>query len=94
LARLRGGAGFVPPPGTTAMGALLRHVSGEAHPEDYQYQPSNVVYALFPPLEERVRKAERNPRLLERPRRDLAAWARAQGVALGPVPACAEELRL
>src|SRR5205823_11271554 len=48
LARLRGGQ-FVPPPGTTALGALLRHVSGDAHPEGYDYQPSNVVYALFEP---------------------------------------------
>jgi methylenetetrahydrofolate--tRNA-(uracil-5-)-methyltransferase len=85
LARLRGTT-FVPPPGTTAMGALLRHVSGEAHPEDYEYQPTNVVYALFPPLAERARKTERKPRLLARARRDLAAWAGEQGVALGPEP--------
>src|SRR5207248_8223373 len=31
LARLRG-TEFVPPPSTSAIGALLRHVSGEAHP--------------------------------------------------------------
>jgi methylenetetrahydrofolate--tRNA-(uracil-5-)-methyltransferase len=92
LARLRGEE-FVPPPGTTAIGALLRHVTGEAHPEDYQYQPTNVVYALFPPLAGRVRKADRKPQMLARARRDLAVWAREQGVALGPEPACAEELR-
>ncbi|TMA29464.1 MAG: methylenetetrahydrofolate--tRNA-(uracil(54)-C(5))-methyltransferase (FADH(2)-oxidizing) TrmFO [Deltaproteobacteria bacterium] len=92
LARLRWEE-FVPPPGTTALGALLRHVTGEAHPEDYQYQPTNVVYALFPPLAERVRKADRKPQMLARARRDLAAWAREQGMTLGPEPACAEELR-
>jgi len=86
LARLRG-TEFVPPPGTTALGALLRHVSGEAHPDDYEYQPTNVVYALFPPLCERHKKQERKPRMLARARRELAAWAAQQRVPLGPEPA-------
>ena len=86
LARLRG-TEFVPPPGTTAIGALLRHVSGEAHPDDYEYQPTNVVYALFPPLAERHKKQERKPRLLARARRELAVWAAQQRVPLGPEPA-------
>ena len=93
MARLRGSQ-FVPPPGTTAMGALLRHVSGEAHPDDYDYQPTNVVYALFPPLPGRVRKAERKTHMLARARRDLDAWARETGVALAPHPStCSTELR-
>src|SRR5437870_3006183 len=86
LARLRG-TEFVPPPGTTAIGALLRHVSGEAHPDDYEYQPTNVVYALFPPLGERHKKHERKPRMLARARRDLTAWAVEQRMPLGPEPA-------
>jgi methylenetetrahydrofolate--tRNA-(uracil-5-)-methyltransferase len=86
LSRLRGSE-FVLPPGTTALGALLRHVSGEAHPPGYRYQPTNVVHALFPPLPERHRKQERKERLLARARRDLASWAMQSGVALGPVPA-------
>jgi len=86
LARLRG-TKFVPPPGTTAIGALLRHVSGEAHPDDYEYQPTNVVYALFPPLSERHKKQERKPRMLARARCELAAWAAQQRVLLGPEPA-------
>jgi methylenetetrahydrofolate--tRNA-(uracil-5-)-methyltransferase len=86
LARLRG-TEFVPPPGTTAVGALLRHVSGEAHPPGYEYQPTNVVHALFEPLPERHRKQERKAQLLARARRDLAAWAAQNGVALGPEPA-------
>ena len=86
LARLRG-TEFVPPPGTTAIGALLRHVSGEAHPDDYEYQPTNVVYALFPPLAERHKKQERKPRMLARARRELDSWAAQQRVPLGPEPA-------
>ena len=79
LARVRGER-FEPPPGTTAIGALIRHVTGEAHPEDYEYQPTNVVFALFPPLAEPHRKHERKPRLLARARRDLAAWALANAI--------------
>ena len=85
LARLRGEP-FAPPPATTALGALLRHVTGEAHPPGYEYQPTNVVYALFPPLDEPHRKHERKARLLARARRDLAEWARAGGIPLGPEP--------
>jgi methylenetetrahydrofolate--tRNA-(uracil-5-)-methyltransferase len=85
LARLHG-AQFAPPPGTTALGALLRHVTGEAHPPGYEYQPTNVVFALFPPLEEPHRKHERKARLLARARRDLAEWARAGGILLSPEP--------
>jgi methylenetetrahydrofolate--tRNA-(uracil-5-)-methyltransferase len=86
LARL-GRAAFVPPPATTALGALLRHVTGEAHPDGYDYQPTNVVYALFPPLDGRHKKAERKERMLLRARRDLATWAVGQGIALAEVPA-------
>jgi methylenetetrahydrofolate--tRNA-(uracil-5-)-methyltransferase len=87
LARLRA-AQLVPPPATTAIGALLRHVTGEAHPEGYEYQPTNVVFALFPPLAERHRKSERKERMLARARRDLASWALQAGVALAPEPPC------
>ena len=86
LARLQG-TEFVPPPSTSAIGALLRHVSGEAHPPGYEYQPTNVVHALFPPLAERHRKHERKALLLARARLDLATWAAQNGVALGPDPA-------
>src|SRR5512136_2678227 len=45
------GRPFRPPPPGTALGALHRHVTGEAHPPGYDYLPSNVVFALFPPLD-------------------------------------------
>ncbi|HVI21973.1 MAG TPA: methylenetetrahydrofolate--tRNA-(uracil(54)-C(5))-methyltransferase (FADH(2)-oxidizing) TrmFO, partial [Myxococcales bacterium] len=73
------------PPGTTAIGALLRHVSGEAHPDGYQYQPSNVVFALFPALDGRHRKNERKARMVARAREDLAAWAASVGAPLRPL---------
>jgi len=73
-ARLTGGT-FAPPPSTTAMGALYRHVTGEAHPDGYTYQPTNVVFALFPPLEGRHKKAERRTLYSQRALRDFEAWA-------------------
>ncbi|MGA8891491.1 MAG: methylenetetrahydrofolate--tRNA-(uracil(54)-C(5))-methyltransferase (FADH(2)-oxidizing) TrmFO [Anaeromyxobacteraceae bacterium] len=69
------GRGFRPPPPTTALGALHRHVTGVAHPEGLGYQPSNVVYALFPPLAGRHRgKAARKEAYVARARQDLEEW--------------------
>ncbi|HEX8439442.1 MAG TPA: methylenetetrahydrofolate--tRNA-(uracil(54)-C(5))-methyltransferase (FADH(2)-oxidizing) TrmFO, partial [Archangium sp.] len=68
------GQEFVPPPATTAMGSLYRHVTGEAHPADYDYQPTNVIFGLFPPLPGRVKKADKRARYAERARADLATW--------------------
>ena len=69
------GRGFRPPPPTTALGALHRHVTGVAHPEGLEFQPSNVVFALFPPLEGRHRgKAARKSAHAERARNDLQDW--------------------
>ncbi len=80
-ARLTGGT-FAPPPATTAMGALYRHVTGEAHPPGYRYQPTNVVFALFPPLEGRHKKADRRTLYSQRALRDFEAWASgAKGIA-------------
>ncbi len=48
------GAGFNPPPDTTALGALLGHITGGAEAETFQ--PMNVNFGLLPPLEKRVGK--------------------------------------
>ena len=71
------GSGRVAPRGgsATALGALHRHLTGAAHPPDLPYQPTNVVFALFPPLEGRHRgKAARKQAHVERARRELASW--------------------
>jgi methylenetetrahydrofolate--tRNA-(uracil-5-)-methyltransferase len=66
---------FQPPPAATAMGALHRHLTGEAHPPGAEYQPTNVVFALFPPLSGRHRgKEARKLAHVERARREIAAW--------------------
>lgn len=63
------------PPPTTALGALYGHTRGhnKAHPEA-RYDPSNVTWAMFPPLPGRVRKDEKKKRLVERALADLAGW--------------------
>ena len=45
----RMGRAIAPPPVTTAMGALLNHITGGANAETFQ--PMNVNFGLFPPLE-------------------------------------------
>lgn len=84
-ARLTGGT-FEPPPPTTALGALHRHVSGEAHPEGHAYQPSNVIFGLFPPLPGRVKKADKRAAYSKRAREDFAPWAQRQLNAGGSPP--------
>ncbi len=72
-ARIRG-AEFRPPPPTTALGALYRHITGEAHPVGYDYQPTNVTFGLFPPPPGRVKKAEKRGWYARRAREEFAAW--------------------
>ena len=66
------GHAFGSPPATTALGALLGHVTGGAEAENYQ--PMNVNFGLFPPIAGRVRKAERKLRYTARAKEALAEW--------------------
>lgn len=69
------GRDFRPPPEATAMGALHRHLTGAAHPPGYDYQPSNVVFALFPELTGRHRgKAARKDAHVARARKEIEPW--------------------
>jgi methylenetetrahydrofolate--tRNA-(uracil-5-)-methyltransferase len=60
------------PPPTTALGALLAHVTGGANAATFQ--PMNVNFGLFPPLTEKVKKDMRPNAYTSRALRDLAAW--------------------
>ncbi len=64
------------PPATTAHGALLNHITGGA--EAATFQPMNVNFGLFPPLElvagKRLPKKARKPAMAARALDDLAAW--------------------
>ena len=61
------------PPPTTALGALIGHITGGADAD--HYQPMNVNFGLFPPIIGKAKKAERKKRYTDRARADLEAWA-------------------
>ena len=67
---LAGGDWSGPPP-TSAMGALLSHITGDAEAESYQ--PMNVNFGLFPPLPE-VKKKQRKEAYTERAKADFGEW--------------------
>ena len=68
------GNALPPPPPTTALGALLGHITGGA--DAASYQPMNVNFGLFPPLElsGRTKKADRKKLYTDRAKADLAEW--------------------
>jgi methylenetetrahydrofolate--tRNA-(uracil-5-)-methyltransferase len=60
------------PPPTTALGALQSHLA-DSSPENFQ--PMNVNYGLFPPLEGRkMKRADRRLAMAERALADLESW--------------------
>jgi methylenetetrahydrofolate--tRNA-(uracil-5-)-methyltransferase len=65
------GRAWVPPPRTSAMGALLAHITGDAEAESYQ--PMNINFGLFPPLPE-VKKKQRKEAYTERAKADFGEW--------------------
>lgn len=75
------------PPVTTAMGALLNHITGGADAETFQ--PMNVNFGLFPPLSEdivdhrgrAVRGADKKKELSRRALADMANWLAPQKMA-------------
>ena len=72
-AAARRGVEVAPPPATSALGALLGHITGGA--DSAGFQPMNINFGLFPPLSpDPGRRAERKPLLARRALADLAAW--------------------
>jgi methylenetetrahydrofolate--tRNA-(uracil-5-)-methyltransferase len=65
------GRQWVTPPRSSAMGALLAHITGDAEAETYQ--PMNVNFGLFPPLPE-VKKKQRKEAYTERAKMDFGVW--------------------
>jgi methylenetetrahydrofolate--tRNA-(uracil-5-)-methyltransferase len=75
------GRSFAAPPVETALGALLSHITGGANAETFQ--PMNVNFGLMPPLEGRLKRADRKKAYTDRAREKLAEW-------LDSVPPCRE----
>ena len=73
------GKNVVTPPPTTALGALLSHLTGGANEETFQ--PMNVNFGLFPPLDtdhlpkkQRPRGRDRKKVVSDRAKADLGGW--------------------
>ncbi len=66
------GQPWTPPPRTTALGALLAHVTGDA--EAATFQPMNVNFGLFPPVDPATAKKQRKLAYTDRAKADLAEW--------------------
>ena len=66
------GQALAAPPRETALGALLAHITGEAEVETYQ--PMNVNFGLFPPIEGRSKKADRKLMYTSRARAAFSGW--------------------
>ena len=70
------GASIVAPPPTTALGALLAHITIGA--DARSFQPMNINFGLFPPLADgvvtRANRGERKPLTSRRALADLAQW--------------------
>ena len=63
------------PPRTTALGALLAHITGDAEAETYQ--PMNINFGLFPPLHD-VSKKARKEAYTDRAKAELTEWIASQ----------------
>ncbi len=77
-AEWRGGT-TTPPPRTTALGALLAHITTGA--DASTFQPMNISFGLFPPLDHPAKKKERKAALANRALEDLDEWLGVRMVA-------------
>ena len=69
------GMTLMPPPVTTAFGALLGHITGGA--DEKTFQPMNVNFGLFPPIMEgkkKIKGKDRKQAMSLRAIEDLTAW--------------------
>jgi methylenetetrahydrofolate--tRNA-(uracil-5-)-methyltransferase len=71
------GRDWASPPRTSAMGALLAHITGDAEADSYQ--PMNVNFGLFPPLHD-VKKKSRKEAYTNRAKADFGEWLAAERV--------------
>ena len=71
VCRYEAAQNMTPPPRTTALGALLHHITNA----DYKtFQPMNVNFGLFDPLKGRVRKKDRGREYGKRSLTALTTW--------------------
>jgi methylenetetrahydrofolate--tRNA-(uracil-5-)-methyltransferase len=75
----RVGQHSITPPPTTALGALLNHITGGAEAETFQ--PMNVNFGLFPDLEGKIKGRDRKLAYTRRALADLDGWLGRQSQA-------------
>ncbi len=81
MARFLSGKALIPFPATTAMGSLAHYVSFSGHKS---FQPTNVNYGIFAPLnvKRRMKRKEKRAHYASRAREDMRAFARDLGETL------------
>lgn len=67
----------VAPPPTTAIGALLHYIT---HTTAVPFQPMNINFGLFPPLQGRAKGRKKRQLLAQRALKDLGQWKRQHGI--------------
>jgi len=67
-----------PPPRTTAIGALVAHITGEANADTFQ--PMNVNFGLFPPITEGKGGRDRKLLYTKRAKIDFETWRTHQAI--------------
>jgi len=81
LGRMLTGGELSPPPDTTALGSLIRHITTAGK---NGFQPMNINHGLLRPLSLRIKKRERGREYARRSLADLSAWMTAQGIEVLP----------
>jgi methylenetetrahydrofolate--tRNA-(uracil-5-)-methyltransferase len=67
----------IPPPDVTAMGALLGHL---VHSDSSRFQPMNINFGLFPPLQGKIHRKERGHHYAQRALAAIGKWKEETGV--------------
>ena len=67
---------YFPPPNETALGSLLRYITGETVLSKNTFQPININFGLFPEIKIRMAKKERRAAVSKRALDSVAHWLR------------------
>jgi methylenetetrahydrofolate--tRNA-(uracil-5-)-methyltransferase len=67
----------VVPPRTTAIGALIHYIT---HSQAIPFQPMNINFGLFPPLQGKVRGREKRRVMTRRALEAMEEWKEAMGI--------------
>jgi len=65
---------YSPPPGETALGALLGYITGKNVLYKNNFQPMNINFGLFPEIKNKMKKKERRATISKRALNSLHCW--------------------